>query len=339
MPVFLGVDGGQSTTKAVLADEHANILAQATGGPCDHTEEPGGPERLEQVIQALISRVLTTAKVPLTENQEFAGACFGMTGETEIKRQILERIVKAQHLSVVHDSVNALMGATAGEPGVIVIAGTGSVARGMDSSGKHVRVGGWGHLFGDEGSGYQIGREAVRAVAAEFDGFGQKTRLTPVLFGRLGVNSSYELMAKYYSGEWSRGHLAGLAGWVHEAAEGGDLIAQTVLREAGRELAELALAVISLLFPSETSRETAKDSEVPIVSYTGGVFRSQFVLSAMREVLLNKRPQAQIRPPLLPPVLGSLLLAYRCTGRDVASEISRAWLQTLARASRKQKDR
>ena len=339
MPVFLGVDGGQSTTKAVLADEHANILAQATGGPSDHTEEPGGRERFEQVIQTLIRSVLTSAKAPLTENEEFAAACFGMTGETEIKRQILERIVKAQHLSVVHDSVNALMGATGGEPGVIVIAGTGSVARGMDSSGKHVRVGGWGHLFGDEGSGYQIGRAAVRAVAAEFDGFGQKTQLTPVLFGRLGVNSPHELMAKYYSGQWSRDHLAGLAGWVHEAAEGGDLIAQTVLREAGRELAELALAVISLLFPSETSQETAKDSEVPIVSYTGGVFRSQLVLSAMREVLLNKRLQAEIRPPLLPPVLGSLLLAYRCTGRDIASEISRAWLQTLTRASRKQKDR
>ena len=339
MPVFLGVDGGQSTTKAVLADERADILAQATGGPSDHTEEPGGRERFEQVIQTLISSVLRSAKVPLTENGEFAAACFGMTGETEIKRQILERIVKAQHLSVVHDSVNALMGATAGEPGVIVIAGTGSVARGMDSSSKHARVGGWGHVFGDEGSGYQIGRAAVRAVAAEFDGFGQKTRLTPMLFGRLGVNSAYELMAKYYSGEWSRDHLAGLAGWVHEAAEGGDLIAQTVLREAGRELAELALAVISLLFPSETSRETAKDSEVPIVSYTGGVFRSQFVLSAMREVLLNKRPQAEIRPPLLPPVLGSLLLAYRCTGRDIASEITKTWLQTLAQASRKQKDR
>src|SRR5437870_1722347 len=241
MPVFLGVDGGQSTTKAVLADEHANILAQATGGPSDHTEEPGGREGFEQVIQTLIRSVLTSAKAPLTEN-------------------------------------------------------------------------------------------------AEFDGFGQKTQLTPVLFGRLGVNSPHELMAKYYSGQWSRDHLAGLAGWVHEAAEGGDLVAQTVLREAGRELAELALAVISLLFPFEKSQESTKDSEAPIVSYTGGVFRSQLVLSAMREVLLDKRPQAEIRPPLLPPVLGSLLLAYRCTGTDIASGTSETWLRTLARASRKQKD-
>jgi hypothetical protein len=116
-----------------------------------------------------------------------------------------------------------------------------------------------------KGAAYQIGRAAVRAVAAEFDGFGQKTQLTPVLFGRLGVNSPHELMAKYYSGQWSRDHLAGLAGWVHEAAEGGDLVAQTVLREAGRELAELALAVISLLFPFEKSQESTKDSEAPIV--------------------------------------------------------------------------
>src|SRR3989442_14722815 len=174
MPVFLGVDGGQSTTKAVLADEHTNILAQATGGPSDHTEEPCGRERFEQVIQTLIRSVLTSAKAPLTENEEFAAACFGMTGETEIKRQILERIVKAQHLSVVHDSVNALMGATAGEAGVIVIARTGSAARGVDFRGKHVRVGGWGDVFCGGRGGHQNGRAGGSEGAPGVDWFWQK---------------------------------------------------------------------------------------------------------------------------------------------------------------------
>lgn len=329
MSLLLAVDGGQTTTKVVLADETGQILAQVTGGPSNHTEEPGGPERLEQVVRTAVAAALQAAGQ--TAEPEFRAACFGMTGETTIKQRVLERVVKTTRLAVVHDSVNALVGATAGKPGLIVIAGTGSVARGMDGQGREIRVGGWGHLFGDEGSAYGISREAIRAVAAEFDGFRQPTRLTPMFLGRLGVSSAYELMEKYYSGEWSRDHMAGLAVWVNEAAVEGDRVAQAILQKAGEELAGFAVAILSVLFGSPgASVAQAGLQDAPIVSYTGGVFENQFVLSAFKQSVSGVYAGARIEPPLFPPVLGSLLLACRSVGVEPSEAIRRGWMEALA---------
>lgn len=325
MKFFLGVDGGQTTTKALLAGDNGEILARASGGPSNHTEEPGGPERLSRVMRGLIATLLAEAAAPANPNAEFAAACFGMTGETRIKERILREIVRTPHLSVVHDSVNALAGATAGGPGVIVIAGTGSVARGAGVGGLEIRAGGWGHVFGDEGSAYWIGREAVRAAAAEADGFGERSELPRLLLSRLGVGSAYELMERYYSGEFSRDHLAGLSLWVNEAATCGDLVATQILQAAGRQLAGLALDVISRLFG-------AKNVGSVKVCYTGGVFESRFVVSAFREALLSRHAQLRISRPDFSPVYGSLLLAFRLAGAVLGAEIKDGWKRAAAEA-------
>ncbi|MGH9469476.1 MAG: BadF/BadG/BcrA/BcrD ATPase family protein [Terriglobia bacterium] len=323
MKLFLAVDGGQTSTRLLLADETGAILAQIAGGASNHTEEPKGRDRLERVVVSCLETALAAAHLSPLENQEFSAACFGMTGETEIKREVLARIISTPHLLVVHDSVNALAGATEGEPGVIVIAGTGSVARGLNAEGKEMRAGGWGHLFGDEGSAYWIGREAVRAAAAQYDGFGDATTLTNLLTARLGASPPYEIMARYYSGELSREHLAGLAVVVSEAAKEGDCVSQAILRDAGAQLARLANAVLSRLFP--LAEEAAEPQESAVVSYTGGVFQDALVLSAFTERVLAEHPRSTVRPPLLPPVFGSLILAYRSAGVSVASAIRARW--------------
>lgn len=327
MKLFLGVDGGQTATKVVIGDERGQIVSQANGGPCNHTEEPGGPERLEQVVRSTVEQSLQRLHIATLQQCEFAGACFGMTGETEIKDRVIRPMFRTSHLSVVHDSVNALEGATAGQAGLIVIAGTGSVARGRDSQGRDLRVGGWGHQFGDEGSAYWIGREAVRATAAEHDGIGQKTVLTPMLFHRLSVKSAYELMAKYYSGEFSRDHLAGLAAWVNEAAESDDAVALEILRKAGSDLAQYAVDIISLLFPEQNANKNRiGDAADFVVCFTGGVFHSSYVLHSFTERVRNKFPQVEIQPAALPPVFGSLLLAYRAAGIRIPPGISAQWV-------------
>jgi len=326
MSFFLAVDGGQTATRVVLADEGGRILSQATGGPSNHTEEPGGPERLEQVIRDTVNNALLDSGRASIDEQEFAAACFGMTGETAIKQRILARLIKTPHLSVVHDSVNALMGATAGKPGLIVIAGTGSVARGMDSQGRQLRVGGWGHLFGDEGSAYWIGREAIRAVASELDGFGKPTRLTHLLLTQLAVPSAYVLMERYYSGQWSRDHMASLAVWVSKAASDGDRVAQGILSDAGQRLANFAITVISVLFASgNNSAGQAGSANAPLVSHVGGVFENPFVLAEFKEAVRRGYPNVRIEPPFLPPVLGSLLVAYQSVGVGLSDEICRGW--------------
>lgn len=329
MRLFLGVDGGQTATQTILADEHGTILAQSSGGPSNHTEEPGGPERLERVVLATIRDALATLSIPNPDEATFAAACFGMTGETDIKTQILKRIVRAEHLTVVHDSVNALAGATAGQPGIIVMAGTGSVARGVNEQGEEARVGGWGHQFGDEGSAYWIGRGAVRATLAEYDRMAPRTMLTPMLFERLGVKSPYQLTEKYYAGTLSRDHLAGLSLWVDEAAQQGDKVAREILRHAGRDLARFAQAVIALLFPL-TDDATHKTSAMKfLVCYAGGAFQSEFVRASFSEHVCENDRRAEVRPALLPPVLGSLLLAYRSAGVEVPRNTTGNWAESL----------
>jgi N-acetylglucosamine kinase-like BadF-type ATPase len=328
MRLFLGVDGGQTATKTVLGDEHGTILAQSSGGPSNHTEEPGGPERLERVVLATLRDMLATIQISNPDDHEFAAACFGMTGETDIKTRILKRIVHTEHLTVVHDSVNALAGATAGQPGIIVIGGTGSVARGIDAQGEEARVGGWGHLFGDEGSAYWIGRAAVRATLAEYDRMAPKTILTPMLFERLSVTSPFQLTEKYYAGTLSRDHLAGLSVWVDEAARQGDNVAQEILRGAGRDLARFAQAVIALVFPCSEDAAQRTSAEKFLVCYAGGAFQSQFVLTSFSEGVSNSDRRAEVHSALLPPVLGSLLLAYRTAGVDLPRNAVSSWTKS-----------
>jgi N-acetylglucosamine kinase-like BadF-type ATPase len=330
MRLFLGVDGGQTATQTVLADESGTILAQSTGGPSNHTEEPGGPERLERVVLATIRDALAEINITNPGKQTFVSACFGMTGETDIKTKILKRIVRTEHLSVVHDSVNALAGATAGQPGIIVIAGTGSVARGVNERGEEARVGGWGHMFGDEGSAYWIGRAAVRATLAEHDRMAPKTMLTPMLFERLSVSSPYQLTEKYYSGALLRDHLAGLSVWVDEAARQGDKVAQKILGDAASDLARLAQAVIALVFPHAADSAHRAAEQKFLVCYSGGAFQSDFLLSSFSESVCDNDRRAEVRPALLPPVLGSLLLAYRAAGIELAREVIGAWTKSAA---------
>jgi N-acetylglucosamine kinase-like BadF-type ATPase len=318
MSLFLAVDGGQTTTKALLADESGNILARVSAGPSNHTEEPGGPERLARVTDELIASLCGQAGAG---NPEFAAACFGMTGETRLKAQILSCRVRTSYLSVVHDSVNALAGAAAGGPGMVVIAGTGSVARGRNAVNREMRVGGWGHLFGDEGSAYWIGREAVRAAAAEEELVGPKTRITQLLLDRIPAPSISELMEQYYSGALTRDHLAGLSVWVAEVAQDGDAVAQAILQEAGHLLARPVLAMMAQLFPGEDG--SAK------VYYTGGVFESPLVISAFQDALLKVEPHLEIGPPLFPPVFGSLILAYQAAEIALPGTALQSWKRLL----------
>jgi N-acetylglucosamine kinase-like BadF-type ATPase len=330
MKLFLGVDGGQTSTQTVMADESGTLLAQSSGGPSNHTEEPGGPERLERVVLQTIREALTTLHISNPEEHTFASACFGMTGETEIKTRILKRIVRTEHLLVVHDSVNALAGATAGQPGIIVMGGTGSVARGINKQGEEARVGGWTHLFGDEGSAYWIGRAAVRATLAEYDRMGPKTILTPMLFESLAVTSPYQLIEKYYAGTLSRDHLAGLSVQVDEAARQGDKVAQEILRDAAHELAQYAHAIIALIFPRSDDRAHRAAGQKFLVCYAGGVFQSELLVKNFTDSMTRSDCRAEVRPALLPPVFGSLLLAYRAAGIEPPPSAVSSWTKTAA---------
>ncbi|HVF28928.1 MAG TPA: BadF/BadG/BcrA/BcrD ATPase family protein, partial [Pyrinomonadaceae bacterium] len=279
--LYLGVDGGQSHTEAVIADGGGNIVGSGRAGPSNHAEQPGGRERLRRAIVESVRSALDAAgKSPISETI-FAAAHCAMTGGAEFKEEIISSILRAQHLKVGHDAPAALAGAMAGRPGVVVIAGTGAVAYGENFRGENAQAGGWGHLFGDEGSAYWIAKEGVRRAMMAEDGLTGRTDLHQLALTHFQKTSLRALALSVYGEETSRDHLATFAETVHRAALAGNTAARDIISEAGRSLAALAGVVIGKL---------NSDSESATVAYVGGVFRGELARQGFAASLSEKSP-------------------------------------------------
>jgi len=314
---FLGVDGGQSSTTAVIGDEKGRILGWATDGPCNHASGEEAIAKFRRVISECLSRALSAANLP--PHQRFRAACLGMSGGPEDKAALLAEMVATDRLVVTHDAEIALAGALNGEPGVIVIAGTGSIAFGRNPQGEMARVAGWGHVFGDEGSAFDIVRQALRAVLREYEGWGPRTALTPALLEATATTNAHELLHLWYTPDWPRSRVAALAPLVSRIAEEGDPTAAGVVSSAARSLALLAASVRTQLFPEE--REVSEEQpgrKAPLVSWTGGVFRSGMLLDQFR--MLTELGGAHCVEPQHGPAVGALLVAWRTAELLVLAE-------------------
>jgi N-acetylglucosamine kinase-like BadF-type ATPase len=294
---FLGVDGGQSSTTAVIGDETGRVLGWATGGPCNHASGAEAVEKFRRVIGECISRALSMAELP--RDQSFRAACLGMSGGPDDKSALLREMVIADRLIVTHDAEIALAGAVDGGPGVIVIAGTGSVAFGKNSRGATARAGGWGYIFGDEGAAFDIARQALRAALREHEGWGPRTALTPALLEATAAVDADDLLHRWYTLEWPRSRVAGLAPLVSRIAEEGDPAAVGILESSARHLAMLAASV----------RDQIQEEERLTVSWTGGVFGSPILLDRFRTLV--ELGGAICMEPRHGPAMGALLMAWR----------------------------
>ncbi len=303
MPYFLGVDGGQSTTTALLGDERGRVLGSGTGGPCNHVGAAEGRAKLIGAVTDCVGRACAAAGLD-PRAVHYEAACFGMSGGPADKQAILAAILPAARLIVTTDAVIALAGAAAGEPGVITIAGTGSIAYGRNAAGKLARAGGWGYVFGDEGGGFDITRQALRAALRYEEGWGPPTALHGLLLAEAGGEDANDLLHRFYTSDYSRPRIASYAKLVDRAARDGDAIAREILTTAAQQLAALAGSVRRQLFqPGEPIR----------VAYIGGVFKSESLLERFR-MLVELEDGSQCGPPLLGPSAGALLEAYRSAG-------------------------
>lgn len=303
MRLFLGVDGGQSSTKALIGDEAGRELGAGAGGPCNHAGAAEGREKLARAVRESVAAACEQAHLD-AHQVRFEAACFGMSGGPEDKQAILAEILPAAKLIVTHDALIALSGATGGEPGVVTIAGTGSIAFGRNAGGEIARAGGWGFLFGDEGSGFDIVRQAMRAALRFEEGWGPETALLGVLVGEAGARDANDLMHRLYTEEWPRPRASLLARTVDGVALDGDPVAREILLNAAQQLATLAVSVRRRLF---------QPGEAAPVSYIGGVFQSRILLERFRQ-LVELEEGSRAAPPRYEPAAGALLEAYRAAG-------------------------
>src|ERR1035437_7608911 len=203
MRLFLGVDGGQSGTTAVIGDETGRILGTGEAGPCNHAAAGEGRAKLERSITGSVGAACAKAALDAAAVR-FEAACFGMSGGPDDKREILAATLRVQRLVVTDDAVIALAGATCTGHGIITIAGTGSIASGRNPAGRTARAGGWGYIFGDEGGGFDIARQAARAVLRLAEGGGPPTALRETLLGATGSENANQMLHRFYTGEWPR---------------------------------------------------------------------------------------------------------------------------------------
>ena len=302
MNLFLGVDGGQSSTTALIGDEHGNILGRGVGGPCNHATAAEGRAKLERAVSASLAAACAEAQLdPATVH--FTAACFGMSGGPDDKQQILAALLRADRLIVTHDAAIALSGATRNGQGIVTIAGTGSIAFARNAAAKTARAGGWGYVFGDEGGAFDIVRQALRAALRVEEGWGPPTVLRDVLLDATASPSANHLLHLFYTPEWPRSRVATLAPLVDGAATGGDAVALRILENAAQELAMLAASVRGQLWQPGDSVD---------VVYIGGVFASRHLLERYR-TLVELEAGNRCSAPLYGPAEGALYEAVRST--------------------------
>jgi N-acetylglucosamine kinase-like BadF-type ATPase len=301
---YLGIDGGGTKTRCALGDETTTLATAAAGGS-NVVRLGEAPAR--KALHAAVREVCVAANTP---PDQISNVCIGAAGAARPEiaatvRRILAELTPAS-IEVVGDMVIALEAAFGSGPGVIAIAGTGSIVYGRDAAGRTARAGGWGFAISDEGSGHWIGRRAVSEILRAGDE-GQDTTLTGMVLQAWNLKTLDELVQEANSlppPEFPR-----LFPVVLRAAEEGDRLAQSVLANAGTQLADLTAMVIRRLQPHPPHAP---------VAMTGSVFRQS---TEVRQIFYNclhaRFPSLEVRSELVEPVEGALALARR-TGKTKA---------------------
>ena len=309
--MFLGVDGGQSHTEATIADENGNILGNGFGGASNHADIPGGRTRLQNAVIKSVGEALKNADLPPIEEIVFAAAHFGMTGEANYKEKIIGEIVRADNLVIGHDAPTAHFGASAGTPGIVVIAGTGSVVFGMNEHGETARAGGLGYLFSDEGSGFGLAAQTIRLAIKEQDGIIAEDGLLKLVLEFFGKSEIRQITDEFYNGKISRDEIAKLARTAHDAAQNGN---KTLQREIGAGVEILCQNVKSV------SDKLEFRGNFPVAG-VGGMFDGTLFKKIFIDALKNRVPNAVYNNPRFGPAIGALLLAYRQANIEISGQL------------------
>ena len=308
MTLLLAIDGGGTRTRCVVVDRDGGIRGQAEAGPSNHLHV--AIDVATAALRTSTAAALSAAGAAGTDvalvSAGLAGVDFDGTGAAEGAGML--RSIGFDRVAVYGDMVIAHRGALAGEAGVVALAGTGSSVLGIGSDGTMIKAGGWGPLYGDGGSAYQLGRLGLAAAAEAYDASGPMTALLERLPAALGVAAFPDTVKRLYSDSSVQLSVAALARFVDACAEEGDEVAAGICRQAGIDLARSVMAVVDRVSLREK-----------LVSYQGGVLkRSRRVRAAFVDALTADGAGIEVRPPRLDPIFGAVLLGAEAAGWDLS---------------------
>ena len=303
--IVIGVDGGGSKTRAIVADDRGNAIADSVGP--GSAVRPGQADASAQIIADVVRDALASCEMTHVTPRVL---CIGVAGAgREPERQDLWQAVMSRELAdevVIHSDFSVALDDAFGDgPGVLLISGTGSVAFGRSPAGTTARCGGWGPAFGDEGSGAWIGRRALSVVAAAADGREPETALTGAVLTAAQLNDSSELIG--WAANAAPGTLATLAPVVLSVAESGDLRANAIVSLAVEELALHVRALARQLFVDERAA-------VPLALSGGMLTRGSVLRKRLEHRLKSAVPGAQVQSEDVDPARGAVRGALRFLG-------------------------
>ncbi len=297
MGYLLGIDGGGTHTTAWLADDRLSILSRVQVGPSNPIKV--GMASAQRELARAYRLALRESRV---QPAMLDAVCAGLAGgdSAPVRKRMLawmRKSIPARAHLLTTDAAVTLAAALDDSEGIIVIAGTGSIAYGHDRYGRVLRAGGWGSLFDDEGSGYDVGRKAVAYALRAFDGRGRPTRLAGSICRELGLGRINEIVAKPLAAR----NIAALFPLVQAEARAGDAVARSLCREAGGHLADLASALIAQF--------GWKHRSIRVIC-SGGVFQSSpMIRRFFTQRVRDHAPGARVSLLRREPVEGALLLA------------------------------
>lgn len=299
--VVLGIDGGGTSTVALLADAATGrILGRGQGGPSNI--QAVGEEAALRELDVAVGSAFAAAGLAYAP---VAAAALGLAGidldGSDVIRAWAERVELAGKLSIANDATLLFAAGTPAGWGLAVIAGTGSIAFTRDPTGHEGRTGGWGYLLGDEGSAFRLGELGLRAACRAADRIDPPTGLLPAFLAALGSQDPRDFIPAVYRGKWDKAAIAGLAPLVLDQAAAGDATARAIVEEQTRELARTAAgAVVNAGLPRHN---------LPVALAGGLVLQSE----AFRNRFLEHLQACGIHPGSVglvdDPALGAVVLA------------------------------
>lgn len=296
MKYYIGIDGGGSKTEAILCDEDGNVLK--------HTVSVGSNpigSSVEDALSTVEKLIMYSLKCVDKENIEYIS--IGVPGLKKNKEGLsILRNFKDRYI-IDGDEMNAFYGALSGEFGVVLLSGTGSFAMGMNKDGKMFTSGGWGPVTGDEGSGYFMGVQALKAVMNEYDNMGDKTVLTEMIKSLMKINDINELKKVLYDGSFKTRDIASLSKLVKYGAEQNDKVCECIIGECAKKLFLLADAVIKKLDMENESCD---------ISLTGGIKNfGTLIIEPLREMIESRYLNIVYKDPVFSPIGGSIIWCFK----------------------------
>jgi len=314
----LAIDGGGTKTTAIICDEKGQCFAQIDTTRSNPTamDQPYFEATIHSIMQSLQQQ---NPQIVAEVTSCFAGMAGGMEFQAEsmVESILRQYVCDSATIKVDNDALIALYAGTLGKAGIVQIAGTGAITMGYDKQQHYHRVGGWGYLFDDEGSGYDLGVQLLKAVLQSYDGRAPRTILTEAVMKHFSVDDVPQLIACVYGEEHPRTVIAPLSAYIVAAADDGDLVAKRIIEEACQNYFKAIKACYL--------RMAWGQEEVPVV-LCGGVFTNEnYFVPRLQAMAMEQTLPFRFKTPALPPIGGAVIAALQ----QINVQYSNSFIETF----------